>query len=131
MATTTPVPTTTTTTTATPIVTPAPLPPTTRPPPKVFTITNTGTGSLIITSIIFNDPPLIQHTANLINLGGGGAVIGNAVLNFPLSPGSFQTFTVDYSSTTALPGTYSGSILVGDSTGKTQTVATTIVVRTI
>jgi hypothetical protein len=97
-------------------------------PPKVFTITNTGTGSLIITNIVFNDPPLIQHTANLINLGGGGAVIGNAVLNFPLSAGSFQTFTVDYNSTTASPGTYTGSILIGDSTGKTQTVTSTIVI---
>jgi len=36
---------------------------------------------------------------------------------------------VDYNSTTASPGTYTGSILIGDSTGKTQTVTTTIVVR--
>jgi hypothetical protein len=97
--------------------------------PKVFTITNTGTGALSIQGIAFTDPTGIQHTANLTNLGGGGAVIGDAVLNYLLPPGNFQTFTVDYSRTTAPAGTYTGRITVSGSNGRTQNITSTIVVK--
>jgi hypothetical protein len=84
---------------------------------------------LTIQSIIFNDPPGIQHTANLTNLGGNGAVTGNSVLNYSLIPGNFQTFTVDYDTTTVPAGTYTGTIDIGGTNGQVQTITSTIVVR--
>ena len=95
---------------------------------KQFTITNTGTGALTIQGIAFVDPTGIQHSANLINLGGGGAVLGNAVLSYLLPPGNFQTFSVDYTSTTVPAGTYNGKITVSGSNGRTQDITSTIVV---
>jgi hypothetical protein len=100
----------------------------TNPPPKVLTITNTGTGALAITGISFVDPTGIQHTANLTNLGGGGAVTGDATLNCSLLPGNFQTFTVEYTTVNVAPGTYTGRITVSGNNNRTQTINSTIVV---
>jgi hypothetical protein len=82
----------------------------------------------VITGISFVDPAGIQHVANLSNLGGGGAVTGNATLNYSLLPGYFQNFTLEYTTDNVTPGTYTGTITVSGNNKKTQTVTSTIVV---
>ena len=83
---------------------------------------------MVITGISFVDPTGIQHIANLSNLGGGGAVTGNATLNYSLLPGNFQIFTVEYTTVNVAPGTYTGTITVSGDNNRTQTVNSTIVV---
>jgi hypothetical protein len=84
---------------------------------------------LKIQSMVFTDPAGIQHVANLTNLGGGGAVTGNATLDHSLLPGSSQTFTVNYTRTNAPVGNYTGTIAIRGSNGRVQVITSTIIVR--
>lgn len=77
-------------------------------PSKQFTLNNPGTIPVTIQSINFRDPPDIGHVANLTNLGGAANETGNATLAYNLAVGASQTFSIDYNSSTAAPGTYEG-----------------------
>ena len=113
--TTTAAPTTTTTTTAAPTIT-------------QYTLTNIGTEGLTIQSMVFNDPPNIGHTANLVNLGGSSTETGNASLTYNLAVSATQTFTVDYTNAGASPGTYYGNVIISGSDNTSQTINSTITI---
>jgi len=95
---------------------------------KQFTLTNTGTRGLIIQSVTFNNPVGIGHTANLSNLGGSSAEIGNALLSYNFDSRTVQTFTVDYYDAGAGAGKYVGNIVIGGSNGTSQTIASAILI---
>jgi len=119
-------PTTTTTTTSAPGLTTTT---TTAAPTKIqYTLTNTGTGSLTIQSMTFNDPPGVGHIANLVNLGGSSTETGNASLSQLLDPGITKTFTLDYTNTGAGAGTYLGNVIISGSNSTGQTINSTITV---
>jgi len=93
-----------------------------------YTLTNTGTGTLTIQSMTFNDPVGVGHIANLVNLGGSSTETGNASLSQLLDPGITKTFTLDYTNTGAGTGTYLGNVIISGSNSTGQTINSTITV---
>jgi len=95
---------------------------------KTFTLNNPGTIPVTIQSINFRDPPDINHVANLTNLGGSSSVTDNATLSYVLGVGASQTFTIDYNSSTAAPGTYEGRVLISGSDRASTVITSTIII---
>jgi hypothetical protein len=97
-------------------------------PSKQFTLNNPGTIPVTIQSINFRDPPDIGHVANLTNLGGAANETGNATLAYNLAVGASQTFSIDYNSSTAAPGTYEGRVLISGSDRASTVITSTIII---
>ena len=53
---------------------------------KTFTVTNTGTAQTSITTITFNTPAGIQHTADLTNFGGPSNFTGTTFSSNTIIP---------------------------------------------
>ena len=97
---------------------------------QTFTVLNNGNVDLYITSIAFNTPSGIRHTANLTNFVGGTSNFTSSVYSgvTPLSTGSSITFTVDHAYVSGPVEVRSGNIVIGTNLGPTAVIATTIVV---
>lgn len=98
---------------------------------QLFTVLNNGSTNYNITSIVFNTPAGIQHTADLTNFGGsssftGATFTGSSALNI----GQSKTFTVDHEYVSGPENTRTGTIVINTDGGPIATINTTIAVGT-
>lgn len=98
---------------------------------KTFTILNNGNTNLSITSITFNTPAGIRHSANLTNFGASSTFTGNNFIgSTALNTGSSITFSVDHEYVSGPMDVRNGTILVNSNLGAIATITTTIIVGT-
>jgi hypothetical protein len=75
----------------------------------------------------------IGRIADLSNLGGGRAVVGDAILSYYLDVGASVTFTAAYYNLSGLAGApagnYTGAIVINSSDDTTQTIVNNIIVN--
>lgn len=96
--------------------------------PHSYRVSNCGTVDVILDKFVFNTPPGLKHSANLVNFGGPENFDGNIyqVVNSAIPVDDYRTFTIDYIYESGPNCTKCGNIVISSITGKTSTIYTTI-----
>ena len=98
---------------------------------KTFTILNNGNTNLNVTSITFNTPVGIRHSANLTNFGGSANFTGATFVGSTgLIVGDNKTFSVEHEYVSGPLNVRYGTIVVNSDIGAATTISTTIIVGT-
>jgi hypothetical protein len=97
---------------------------------QTFTVFNTGSSSLTVTSIKFNDPYGCTHVADLTNFGGSTAFTSELFsCSTPLAVGASKTFTNNYLYGYGENATRSGTITVNGTAGLSVTLDTAVIIN--
>jgi hypothetical protein len=78
---------------------------------------------LTVSSIVFNTPSGVSHSANLVNFSGGNSTFtgGSFGTTTTLNAAATKLFTVTYSYASGSPRTAPGTILVSTTQGPSAT----------
>lgn len=77
-----------------------------------FTAINNSTGTANVTAFNFTDATGLGHVADLSNFGGSTSTLGNAVVSSAIPKSRGKVFSVYYTTSTSINGTYVASIEV-------------------